>query len=85
MAADAWRTERMTSANEKLVAYHIARLKDKSRDARLKAIAELVHLPHQEGLDALRQVVESDSDNDVRRAAQDAGREIYKQLMGKKT
>lgn len=55
---------------KKLVAYHISRLQDKSRDARLKAVNELALLiDDSDALDALRSVFENDDDDDVRKAA----------------
>ncbi len=65
------------SVNKKLVAYHIARLKDKSAEARLKSIHELAELGDPEALDALQQTYRSDPDLEVRRAAQEAGRAIF--------
>ena len=67
----------MTTSNKRIVAYHIARLQDKNRDIRLKSIAELALIPDIDALDALRSVVEKDSDNEVRKAAQEAGRLIF--------
>lgn len=63
--------------SKKLVEYHIARLKDKSVDARLKAIEELKLLADVDALQALQDVFESDDDETVRKAAQRAGREIF--------
>jgi HEAT repeat protein len=65
------------SPTKRVVAYHIARLQDKNAEARLKAIKELELLGDVEALDALREVYASDSDIDVRRAAQEAGRSIF--------
>jgi len=67
----------MTSASKRLVAYHISRLQDKNTQARLKAIHELKLLADPESLDALRTVFETDSDLEVRQAAQEAGRVIF--------
>lgn len=67
----------MTTSNKRIVAYHIARLQDKNRDIRLKSIAELALIPDSDSLDALRAVVEKDSDNEVRKAALEAGRLIF--------
>lgn len=63
--------------SKKLVEYHIARLKDKSADARLKAIEELKLLEDPDALEALQEVFENDDDPQVRKAAQRAGREIF--------
>jgi len=65
------------SLNKKLVAYHIARLKDKNADVRLKSIHELAELGDPEALDALQEAYRSDYDPEVRKAAQEAGRVIF--------
>jgi HEAT repeat protein len=70
----------MTTSTKRIVAYHIARLQDKSVEVRLKAISELSHLADQEALDALRSVFENDSDVSVRKAAQEAGRAVFVKL-----
>jgi HEAT repeat protein len=67
----------MTSASKRLVAYHVSRLQDKNPEVRLKAINELLLLADPEALDALRAVFETDSDLEVRKAAQEAGRTIF--------
>ena len=63
--------------NKKLGAYHIARLKDKSADVRLKSIRELAELGDPEALDVLQQTYRTDPDVTVRKAAQEAGRAIF--------
>ena len=65
------------SPNKKLVAYHIARLKDKNVDVRLSSIQELAELNDPEALDALQEMFRTDPDMAVRKAAQEAGRTIY--------
>lgn len=67
----------LVSVTEKIVAYHVGRLKDKNPDIRLKSIDELAQLGSAEALDALRAVFETDPVLEVRRAAQDAGRAIF--------
>jgi HEAT repeat protein len=67
------------------VEYHISRLKDKNVEVRLKAIKELELLGHPDALDALKDVVTNDADIDVRKAAQEAGRVIYKGQRPSKT
>ncbi|MCA9912689.1 MAG: HEAT repeat domain-containing protein [Anaerolineae bacterium] len=62
---------------KQLVQYHISRLKDKNAVARLDAIRELVLLADGDALDALKEVYEKDPDEEVRRAAQQAGRDLY--------
>lgn len=65
------------SADKRVVAYHIGRLKDKRADVRLASIAELAELGDSEALPALETVYRSDEDVAVRHAAQQAGRVIY--------
>jgi HEAT repeat protein len=61
----------------RLVAYHIERLKDKNVEVRLKSINELRLLGDPAALDALERVYHSDTEAEVRKAAQEAGREIF--------
>jgi len=63
--------------SKRLVEYHISRLKDKSPEARIKAIQELVLLEDISALDALQEVFRNDPDEEVRKAAQQAGRELF--------
>ena len=70
----------MTTSNKRIVAYHISRLQDKSRDVRLKSIAELALMVDEDALTALRALVEKDPDTEVRKAAQEAGRAIFVKL-----
>lgn len=70
----------MTTSNKRIIAYHIARLQDKNREIRLKSIAELALIPDHDSLEALRKLVENDSDTEVRKAAQEAGRQIFIKL-----
>lgn len=65
------------SPNKKLVAYHIARLKDRNVDVRLSSIRELAELNDPDALDALQETFRTDPDVAVRKAAQEAGRAIY--------
>ncbi len=65
------------SLNKKLVTYHIARLKDRRVDIRLDAIHELAELGDPEALAALQETFKTDSDLEVRKAAQEAGRQIF--------
>lgn len=69
--------------SKQLVQYHMSRLKDKNAVARLDAIRELVLLEDSEALDALKEVFENDPDEEVRRAAQEAGRNLYRKLRAK--
>lgn len=61
----------------RLVAYHINRLKDKNPEVRLKAIQELVLLEDPTALEALEQVYTNDDNPQVRQAAQKAGRALF--------
>lgn len=63
--------------NRRLVDYHIMRLSDKSRDVRLKSIQELRLLADPAALEALEKVFATDDDPEVKKAAQEAGREIF--------
>lgn len=65
------------STRQRVIDYHIARLKHKSVEIRKEAIGQLVLLHATEALEALREVFEQDEDPDVRRAAQDAGRTLW--------
>lgn len=71
----------MTTSVKKVIAYHISRLQDKSRDVRLKSITELSHMPAQETFEALQLVFEKDEDHEVRKAAQEAGRAVFLKLQ----
>ncbi len=61
----------------KLVTYHLERLKDKSAQVRLKTIAELRLIGDPAALEALESLYRNDPDAEVRKAAQEAGREIF--------
>jgi HEAT repeat protein len=67
----------MTKANEKIIAYHMARLKDKNPQVRLQSIKELSELGDEDTLSILEDLYKSDPDGDVRKAAQEAGRAIF--------
>ena len=62
---------------KKLVEYHIARLKDKDASIRLKAIQELELLSDMDALEALQEVFKNDTNEEIKRAAQIAGRKIF--------
>ena len=62
---------------KRMVAYHINRLHDKNPVVRLKAISELALLGDPDALEALQSVFQNDSDSEVRKAAQEAGRAIF--------
>lgn len=61
----------------RLVEYHIERLKNKNPEVRLKSIEELRLLADPAALEPLEQLYHSDSEQTVRKAAQAAGREIF--------
>lgn len=67
----------MTTSQQKLINYHIRRLQDKRPDVRIKSIRELALLGAEEALEALHEVFQNDPDDEVKRAAQEAGREIF--------
>jgi hypothetical protein len=70
------------STDKRIVAYHIARLQNVSADVRLKAIEELRLIGDPDALDALQTLYRTDTNLDVRKAAQEAGRAIFlKQQM----
>jgi len=69
----------------KVIEYHINRLKDKNPDIRLKAIKELELLAHPDAMDALKSVYEDDEDEEVRKAAKEAGRTIFLKQMKEKS
>lgn len=60
-----------------VVNYHIKRLKDKSPQVRLNAIEELRKIGDPEAMQPLQEVFQNDDDMEVKRAAQQAGREIW--------
>ena len=67
----------MTSS-KRIIEYHISRLQDKSVEVRLKAIRELELLQAREALEPLQALFQNDPDLEVRRAAQQAGRVIFR-------
>ncbi len=64
-------------SQQRVIEYHIARLKDKQVKNRLDAIEQLALLNAEEALPILQEVYEKDQDEDVRKKAQQAGRSIY--------
>lgn len=63
--------------SQKIIEYHMNRLKDKRAEIRIQSIQELVLLKAFEALDTLREIYETDADTEVRKAAQVAGRELF--------
>lgn len=62
---------------ERLIRYHLSRLKDKNPQVRVQSIQELALLEATEAYDTLEAIYRSDPDPDVRRAAQQAGRVLF--------
>jgi HEAT repeat protein len=60
-----------------LIEYHILRLKDKNPEVRLKTIQELRLLGDPVAMPPLEEVFRTDPEPEVRKAAQEAGREIF--------
>lgn len=65
------------SLHKKILEYHLRRLNDKDPQVRLKTIQELVELGDAAALEALQHTFQNDADDDVRKAAQAAGRAIF--------
>ncbi len=63
--------------HKKLLTYHLRRLQDKDRAVRLKTIQELIELNDVEALEALKHTYENDPDQEVQKAAREAGRRIF--------
>ena len=68
------------SAVERMIAFHLERLKDKNAAVRLKSIEELTLLGATGALEALENVFRNDPDETVRLAAKKAGRTLYFKL-----
>ena len=68
---------------QKLINYHLSRLKNKSSEVRLSAIQELETIGNHEVLAILEQVYRTDTDETVREAAQIAGRKLFVRLTKK--
>jgi hypothetical protein len=77
--ADFWvdKLEGRAVTVQRVVAYHISRLKHKDAQVRLNAIKELELIGAEEALEELQAVFRADADNEVRKAAQAAGRAIF--------
>lgn len=61
----------------RLIAYHVERLKNKNPEIRKDAINELRLIGDPAALDALEQIFKTDPELEVRKAAQQAGMEIF--------
>ncbi|NLX11399.1 MAG: HEAT repeat domain-containing protein [Chloroflexi bacterium] len=66
-----------TATEQRLIAYHIARLKDKNPQVRLASIEELRLLEATDALSALEELFHSDPDDEVRTAARKVGYDLY--------
>lgn len=67
----------MSSSVNRIVNYHINRLKDKRPEIRLEAIRELELLADPAALEPLKDLFDADSNTEVKKAAQSAGRSIF--------
>lgn len=65
------------AAQAALVDYYLSRLQDSDDTVRLKTIANLRQIGDPAALTALEQVFRADANADVRKAAQEAGYEIF--------
>ena len=76
----------MASSQDKVISFHISRLKDKSSDVLLKTIEQLVTFgaDAKDALPLLEELFKTNEDVEVRKAAQDAGRSIYLQIQAQK-
>ncbi len=69
------------SATERLITYHMARLKDKNPGVRIKSIEELALLGATEAYPAMEEMFRTDPVTEVRRAAQKAGRVLFLKIQ----
>lgn len=69
------------SVADKMIAYHIARLKDKNPQVRLNAIHELELLEAVAAYEALETLYHTDPDEAVRKAAQRLGLKLYRKMQ----
>jgi hypothetical protein len=72
------------SAVERMIAFHLERLKDKNAEVRLKSIEELTLLGATSALEALENIYHHDPDETVRLAAKKAGRILFFKLKEQK-
>jgi hypothetical protein len=71
------------SAIERMIAFHLERLKDKNPEVRLKSIEELIALEAAQALGVLEEIYRNDPAEEVRKAAQRAGRAIFLKVKEK--
>jgi hypothetical protein len=76
----------MASSQDKVISFHISRLKDKNTDVLLKTIEQLITFgaDAKDALPLLEELYKSNEDPDVQKAAQHAGLYIYKQMQTEK-
>lgn len=67
----------MPSATERMIAFHRSRLDDKNPQVRIKSIEELALLEAVDLLEELEALYRNDPDEEVRQAAQKAGRTLF--------
>jgi len=65
------------SVTQRLIGYHMGRLKDKNPTVRIKSIEELALLEAVDALETLEHIFRTDPDPAVRQAAQEAGRALF--------
>lgn len=65
------------SVTQRLIGYHMGRLKDKNPAVRIKSIEELALLEAVDALETLEHIFRTDPDPAVRQAAQEAGRALF--------
>lgn len=75
------------SSEDKVIQFHISRLRDKNPEVLLKTIQELVQFgaKAKPALPALRELFLSSDNLDVKKAAQQAGRVIFAQSQAQDT
>jgi HEAT repeat protein len=60
-----------------VIEFHISRLKDKNPQVRVKSARELGLLGDVSALEALEELFRTETDPEVRKAVQEAGRRLY--------
>ena len=65
------------SVTQRLIGYHMGRLKDKNPAVRIKSIEELALLEAVDALETLEHIFRTDPDPAVRQTAQKAGRALF--------
>lgn len=72
----------MTTSKDKVLQFHINRLKDRNQEVVLRTIEELIKFgaAAEDALPALEQLFFTSEDTVVKKAAQIAGKEIHKKV-----